>query len=116
MSCFQIELVLHKHNRALYNRALERQVEHIVKNCNGSMVHLDETKEAITYTIQVCDEDAALLLRDFPMPFYVKKIDFLHNKENLYIFQKRCLPPAQPLSKKVYWLAKSVEKYSRNAS
>lgn len=113
MSCFSIEIVLPKQRRELCNLAAESRVEHIVKNCNGILKSRDESKDCMTYTIIVCNEDAAILLRDFPMPFYVQKIEILSTGYPIYLFRKRCQPPSSLLHKHVYWLAKSTERYAR---
>ena len=113
MSCFTIELVLPKQRREICQRAAQSRVEHIIKNCNGILKSLDKSNESIVYEIVVCNEDAAILLRDFPMPFYVQKITILSTGYPLYVFRKHSLPPPSLLYKHVYWLAKSTERYAK---
>jgi hypothetical protein len=110
-----MELVLPKQRRELCNLAAQSRAEHIVKNSRATLRNVNETKESIVYEVIVCNEDASTLLRDFPMPFYVKKIDIVSTGHNLYLFRKhRRLPSSEHvLYKNVYWLAKSTERYAK---
>jgi hypothetical protein len=111
MVCFSIELLVPKSERDYGNRAVLRRVEHLLRHCNTNYEKVKETESFWLYLVQICDEDAVTLLRDLPTPFNVLAINILHTKENLYTYRKHRSPPPILLYKKVYWLAKSTERW-----
>jgi hypothetical protein len=110
MVCFELEVSLILHQRS-NEAALDRQIQHLVRHCNADLRNFTQTVGAMDYSIRVCDQSAASLLRDFPTPFNVKKITLMRTGEILYLHRKHSMPPRIPLLKDIYWLAKSTERW-----
>ncbi len=111
MVCFVIHILLPLQSRDSNNAALQRRVEHIVDHANASLWKTLLLKDQTYYQIRVCDEDAVIILRDFPTPFTVLQIDYLQSGESLFTYRKHHSPPHIPLLQKIYWLAKSTERW-----
>ena len=111
MVCFTVHIALPQPGRESNTLALERRIEHLVRHCNAQITQEQEIDKQRYYEIRVCNEDGVSLLRDFPSPFTVLKVDYLHTDGNLYTYRKHCPPPRTTLLKQVYWLAKSTERW-----
>lgn len=112
MVCFVVHILLPQRPRTCNNVALQRQVEHLIRHQNGQLCREEEVETSKYYEIRVCDEDTLALLRDFPTPFTVLKIDYLQSGENLYTYRKHKSPPRIQLLKSIYWSAKSAERFT----
>lgn len=112
MVCFVVHILLPKKPRACNNIALQRQVEHLVRHQNGHLCREEDLESSKYYEIRICDEDTIALLRDFPAPFTVLKIDYLQSGENLFTYRNHKSPPRIPLLKTIYWSAKSTERWN----
>ncbi len=111
MVCFLVHILIPLQQRDCNNTALDSHVEHLVRHLNATIHKTVRYETETFYEIAVCDEDTVALLRDFPTPFSVLKIDFLQNKQNLFTYRKHHSPPRIPLLKNIYWLAKSTERW-----
>ena len=111
MVCFVVHLLLPLQDREYNNAALERRVEHLTHHTNAIVWKTERYENQRYYQIRVCDEDTVTLLRDFPTPFSVLQIDYLHSGENLYTYRKHHSPPRIRLLKNIYWWAKSTERW-----
>jgi hypothetical protein len=110
MVCFSVDIVLQIPKRSNVE-ALERRVAHLMHHCNADYTKQKQTENLFFYNARICDEDAVTLLRDFPTPFNVQCITLLHTGETLYLYRKHHNPPPILLYKKIYWLAKSTERW-----
>ena len=111
MVCFSVHILIPEPGRESNRLALERRIEHLVDHCNGQVCQMVPLENQQYYDIRICDEDTVGLLRDFPTPFTVVKVDYLQSGENLYTYRKHCPPPHVHLLKQIYWLAKSTERW-----
>jgi hypothetical protein len=111
MVCFVVEILLPVQQRECNNAALQRRIEHLAHHTNASIWNMIRYDDQNYYQFRVCDEDTMTLLRDFPTPFSVLQINYLHSNENLYTYRKHHSPPTVTLLKQIYWLAKSTERW-----
>ncbi len=112
MVCFSIRFLVPIHKRIMNDIALETRIKHILRHANAELDGVSSEEFVRQYIVRVCDEDTILLLRDLPVPFQVLSIDYLQSGDNLYTYRAHRSPPFVPLLQKIYWLAKSTEKWT----
>lgn len=73
------------------------------------------------YWIDLCDQDAALFLKEIPAPFYVKEVRYQYDKERI-IYTNRFVStygvnvkPFSKIEKDVVWAAKATERWTPKA-
>lgn len=111
MVCFAVRFVIPLHERWQNNASLETRVLHVLKHANAELDGTTTLEKVKQYIVRVCDEDLIPVLRDLPIPFRVLSIDILRTGENLYTYRNHHVPPFVPLLQRIYWLAKSTERW-----
>lgn len=111
MVCFVVRFLIPLHERWQNNASLEARIAHILKHTNAEIDRTTSEEKVKHYVIRACEEDLIPILRDLPMPFRILSIDTLRTGENLYTYREHHAPPSIPVLQRIYWLAKSAERW-----
>lgn len=114
MVCFDVYIAFSLYRKDSANLVNLKRLDHLAKHYVGDIRGMWVEDNYQHCRILLCDEDAVGFLRDVPDPVFAYKIQLLHKNTALYSnykWSKQSIrPPQDPLLKKVFWMASSLER------